>query len=106
MYIPLHRAPESAPASAFSRLNPAAEYSTLHSRSAEQAHRAHPPQAHRLFATPQSSQSPPHSTMDHSRNVHTADRQTTAASSSFPPQPQSSPPTAAPAHRSPAPSAQ
>ena len=97
---------ESAPPSAFSPPNPAAEYSSLHSKSAEQAHQARFRQALQHLPTPRCSQSAPHSTTDHWQNVRTADRQTMAASSASARQPQFSRPMAVSAHRSPAPSAQ
>src|ERR1700726_1513438 len=86
-YIPPRLAPESAPASASSPPYPAAKCSTPHSTSGASAHRAHPRRVLQLGPTPQLSQSVLRSTMDHSQNVHTADRQTTAASSSSQPQP-------------------
>src|SRR5271166_499643 len=106
MYIPPRRAPESPPPSASSPPHPAAEYSILRSAGAEQAHPAHPPQAFLPSTMLQSSRSAAHSAKDHSQNVHTVDRQTMAASSSSQPPPPSCPPTAAFAHKSPAPSAQ
>src|SRR5580704_10552268 len=105
MYIPLLPAPESALPSASSRRHPAAEYSSPHSRSAAQAHRAHPPRALPPLPRPRSSPPAPHSTMDHSQISHTADPQTRAASSSSPPHPPFSAPTVASAHKSSGPSA-
>src|SRR5580692_6054845 len=106
MYIPPRRSPEYAPPSAFSPSNPAAEYSSLRSTSAAQAHLAHLPRVLQHLPTRQCSQPAPHSTTDHWQNVRTADRQTKAASSASVPKLQSSLPMAVSAHRSPATSAQ
>src|SRR5712672_2701514 len=92
MCIPLHLALESAPASAYSLPHPALEYSIPHSTCAERAHPANSPEELQRLPRHPSSQFAPHSRMDHWRNVHTANPRTTAASSSFQPQPRFSPP--------------